>query len=169
MTTTITAVLLLDGEPVDNAEIAFATDIGTLSSPTGTTNSAGEATVILTPSLTSGVATINVTWQGLSESTEVTIATGEVLMQVEPTTITANTADTADVTVTVFLDGNPVVNGIVTFTTNSTQVILSDSTAQTDDFGMATITLSPGTTAEYVEITANWENITDQRIVTIVE
>jgi hypothetical protein len=169
MTTTITAVLLLGGEPVDNTEIAFATDRGTLSSPTATTNSAGEAIVILTPSLTSGVATVNVIWQGLSESTQVTIATGEVLMQVTPTTITANTPDTADITVTVFLDGNPVVNGVVTFTTNSTQVILSDSTVQTDDFGMATITLSPGTTAEYVEITADWENIIDQRIVTIVE
>lgn len=168
LTSTITATILLNGSPVADTLVSFATDRGTLSSYTATTNFVGEATVTLTPSTTPGNATVSVTWQGLSASTVVNIAAGEVLVQAAPTTITANPTETAEITATILLNGSPVANAVVTFATNSTQVTLSATTAQTDDFGIATITLSPGTTAEYVEVTATWENIIGLANVTIV-
>ena len=167
MNSALTALILLDGSPVANTLVSFETNTGTLSAYTVTTDSNGEATVTLNPSATAGIATANVTWQGLSASTVVNIVSGEVLIQTIPTTLTANSTEIANITVTALLDGSPYPNAVITFDTNSTHATLSSTIATTDDFGVAMITLSPGTTAELIEVTATWEDIAGLAYVTI--
>jgi hypothetical protein len=171
MTSTITAHVALNGTPLVGETVTFSATptLGTLSSATATTDAQGDATVTFTPGTNTGTTTITAEWGTLTQSTPVNIAVGMVSVQANATIITANSADTAVITVTVLLDGSPVSNGVVTFATNSTQVNLSDTAVQTDDLGIATTVLSPGTTPEYVEVTATWENIVDQIILTIIE
>lgn len=171
MTSTITAHVTLNGNPLVGETVTFSATptLGTLSSTTATTDAQGDATATFTPGTTIGTTTITAQWGTLTQSTPVNIAVGTVSVQANATTIYANSSDTAVITVTVLLDGSPVSNAVVTFATNSTQVNLSDTTVQTDGFGIATTVLSPGTTPEYVEVTATWENIIGQIILTIVE
>jgi len=171
MTSTITAHVALNGNPLVGETVTFSATpiLGTLSSATAITDAQGDATVTFTPGTTTGTTTITAEWGTLTQSTPVTIAVGMVSVQANATIITANSADIAVITVSVLLDGSPVSNGVVTFATNSTQVNLSDTTVLTDDLGIATTVLSPGTTAEYVTVIATWENIIGQIILEIVE
>lgn len=150
-----------------NVPVTFTTTMGTLSSSTATTDVNGVATITLIPGSNTGIALITAISESLSKSTSVTIASGALLLSADPITLAANSTMTSTITARVILDGNPVADALVTFATNSTQVVLSGTTALTDDLGIATVTLSPGIIAEYVEVTATWENITDLTNITI--
>jgi PKD repeat protein len=74
MTSTITVeVYNIYGYPVANANLTFATDLGTLSSLWAITDANGTATVTLYPSTLPGIANITVTWEGLSQTTTVIV------------------------------------------------------------------------------------------------
>ena len=165
MNSTIMVVLNLDGAAVPNALLNIAVNMGTLSSNTVTTNSVGQANVSLLPGSTTGDATVTFTWQGLSEQAIVTIAEGTTSVQTNATIIIANSTDTAQITATILLDGVVVPKVQVTFET--TLGTLSANSDLTDDFGVASVTLSPGTTTGEAIVTAKWQNITGVANVTI--
>ena len=167
MSSTVTAVLFLDGATVGEALLSFATDLGYLSSGTAITNSGGEAIVTLLPGVVAGDATVSVAWEGLSDSVLVAIGTGVVSVQANVTLIVVNSTETAEINATITLNGNPVVNTMVTF--GSSLGTLADTVALTDDFGVATVMLSPGPELGIAEVTATWENLTRQATVEIVE
>jgi len=66
--------------------------LGTLSSPWAITDTNGIATVTLYPSTSPGIATITATWEGLSQSTTVTINAAPVALFTE----SAETVDTGE-------------------------------------------------------------------------
>lgn len=167
MDSTLTAVLLLDGDPLAGAVVFFATDFGVLSSGTATTNSVGQASVTLFPGLIAEDATVIVSWQGLSDSILVTIGTGVVYVQANATSIIANSAEIAEINATITLNGSPVANTMVTFA--SSLGTLVDTVALTDDFGVATVMLLPGSELGVATVTASWENLTGQTTVEILE
>ena len=171
MTSTITVGVTIDGQPLTGETVNFfaTPTLGTLSSTTATTNSEGEVTITYTPGTETGSTTITAEWGTQTDSIDLTIATGEVQIQATPNMITANSSETANITATILLSGNFVTNEEVIFSTNSTQVTLIPETGQTNDSGIITIALSPGTTAEYVEVAATWEGITNRTIITIIE
>jgi PKD repeat protein len=70
-TSIITATVNDCGIPVENANVTFATDLGTLSAPWALTNADGSATVILNYSGLPGTATVTATWQEYTESVAV--------------------------------------------------------------------------------------------------
>jgi PKD repeat protein len=71
MESTITATVEDSGIPIENANVSFTTDFGTLSAPWALTTTDGVATVTFYYSGSPGTATITATWQGTSESTTV--------------------------------------------------------------------------------------------------
>jgi uncharacterized GH25 family protein len=173
MNSTITARVTLNGNPVPGETVTFTTDalpsLGILSSTTAIANNQGEAYVTFTPGTDTGTTTITATWGTLNQSTFVTVSIADVSIQALPLIITANSPETSEITVHVLIDGTPVANASVTFATNSTQATLMPVLSQTDDLGIATTTLWPGTTSEYVEVTATWEKYTDSVIIVIEE
>ena len=174
MNSTITARVTLNGNPVSGETVTFTTDalpsLGILSSTTAITNDQGEAFVNFIPGIDTGSATITAEWGTLIQSTFVTVSIGEVsIIQALPLIITANSSETSEIRVQVLIEGTPVANAAITFATNSTQVALLPIIAQTDDLGVATTTVWPGTIGEYVEVTATWEKYTDSVIIIIEE
>jgi len=71
MESTITATVEDSGIPIENANVSFTTDFGTLSAPWALTTTDGAATVTFYYSGSPGTATITATWQGSVESTTV--------------------------------------------------------------------------------------------------
>jgi hypothetical protein len=140
-----------------------------LSSFTAITNGLGDAVVTFFPGTGTGIVAITAEWGTLTQSASLTIATGTVAVQANPTTINATLMETGEIEVTVLLNGGPVINGAVTLGTNSSQVNLSAIAVSTDAFGKVRVTLTPGYVAENVEVVATWEGITGSAIVNIVE
>jgi uncharacterized GH25 family protein len=173
MNSTITARVTLNGNPVPGETVTFTADalpsMGILSSTTAITNNQGEAYVTFTPGTETGTANITATWGTLNQSTFVTVSIADVSIQALPLIITANSSETSEITVHVLIEGTPVANASVTFATNSTQATLMPIISQTDDLGIATTTLWPGTISEYVEVTATWEKYTDSVIIVMEE
>ena len=166
MTSEITAIIVIGGSPVNGASVSFTTDRGTLSSQTVSTGPDGRAAVTLSPSTTTpGVATIIATWEGHSKTASVTFASASVSVTANPTTITANSTQTSQINATIILGGNPVGNAQVTFSTTIGSPLAYVSV--TDINGVATFTLSPGSTAGVGQVTATWENITSQTDITV--
>ncbi len=169
LNSTIITSLKLNGNPLSNALLSFATNLGTLSSSTATTNFTGQAKITLLPGATAGDATVTVTWQAVSRSTTIVIAQGSVYVQANPTTLIANSTDTTQITATVSLNGIPVTDAQVTFAT--TLGSLSADFGITDALGTATVTLSPvlmpGQIPGTAEVSATWQNITGISYVTI--
>jgi len=154
MTSTITVVVYLDRNPEVNVNVTFTTDLGTLSSSWATTDATGTATVTLYPSTSPGIANITATWGGVSKSTTVTIAEGIVEISAWPTTISVNSTMNSTITAMVYLNGNPVANVNVTFTTDLGT--LSSSWAITDANGIATVMLYPSTSPGTAIVEATW-------------
>jgi adhesin/invasin len=174
MTSTITAKVALNGNPIPGEIVTFSTDalpsLGALSSNTSITNDEGEAIITFTPGTDTGIANITAKWGTLNQSTSVTISIGEIsIVQTLPPTITANSTMTSEIMAQLLIEGTPVANASITFSTNSTQATLSPVIAQTDVLGMATTTLYPGTIGENVEVKATWENYTDYAVIVIEE
>lgn len=174
MTSRITAKVSLNGNPIPGEIVTFSTDalpsLGILSFNSSITNDEGEAIITFTPGTDTGIANITAEWGTLNQSTSVTISIGEIsIVQTLPPTITANSTMTSEIMAQLLIEGTPVANVSITFSTNSTQATLSPVIAQTDALGIATTTLYPGTISENVEVKATWENYTDYAIIVIEE
>jgi PKD repeat protein/archaellum component FlaF (FlaF/FlaG flagellin family) len=70
-TSIITATVNENGIPLENANVTFTTNLGTLSDPWALTTADGRATVTLRYSGSPGTATVTATWQERSESVTV--------------------------------------------------------------------------------------------------
>ncbi len=154
MTSTITVTGIRDvmGIIAPNVTVDFQTTLGTLSSPTATTNSAGVASVTLYPTTTPGTATVTATWGGESKSTTVTIALGTLSLNANPTVVAAGST-TSTITATVTFGGNPLSGETVAFSASGLGT-LSVSSGTTNLQGRATTTFTPGSTTGTATITA---------------
>ncbi len=154
MTSTVTVTGIRDvmGLIASNVAVNFATTIGTLSSSTAQTNSAGTATVSLYPGTTPGTATVTATWAGVSKSTNVTIALGTLSLTANPTVVAAGST-TSTVTALLTFSGNPLSGETVTFSASGLGT-LSPLSTTTNPQGQATTTFTPGSTTGTATITA---------------
>jgi adhesin/invasin len=167
MTSSITTLITLDGNPAANEQISFSTNLGTLSSPTATTDSNGYAVVTFTAGPTTGTATITATWKGISSSATVNIAQGNLIVTASPATLATGSTMNSTIAALVLLNGIPQVNTPVTFSTNMSG--LSSTTATTNASGIATITLFPGATPGTANVSASWQDLSNSTIVNIVQ
>lgn len=153
--------------PMANLEVLFTTTVGSLNSPTATTNADGEAVVVLTipPGTAPGTATLTGSAQGVSGTTTVEIVDPRDLV----TTIKLESSLLAfdgilggqsEITATVLDDNNLPIPGVeVLFWT--TQGTLSALTVTTDAAGQAivTLTIPAGTPAGTVTVTASAQGV----------
>jgi hypothetical protein len=145
---TITVHWEADGDPVAGETVQFASTRGTLSAPSGVTDSSGNATVTV-QSTTAGAGTITVNGTGVTAQRTVEfVATEAALIDVQPgiftlapneeTTLTATVRDAA---------GNLVKNKLVSFNVDdNTGGNLSVASATTNSQGRAQTVYTAGST-----------------------
>lgn len=151
MTSTITASVNENGIPLENANVSFTTDLGTLSAPWVLTTADGRATVTLKYSGSPGTAIITATWQGSAESTTVVMNAVPVANFTEKAhTVPTNEQITFDASASHDPDGT-IVSYNWDFGDGTNASGITTSHAYTDD-GLYTVTL---TIADNNEATAS--------------
>lgn len=140
------------GQPVKDKAVQWTTDLGTLSSPQGTTSAQGEATVTLT-STQAGQAVVNATVDGRAVSAQPVTFTRTVrgVITVEKERVYPGSKQTVTLTLT-DAAGNPVSGERVDWHTDSGNLWQTQGT--TDAQGRATTTWE-STTPGTVSITAD--------------
>ncbi|MDW8352229.1 MAG: 5'-nucleotidase C-terminal domain-containing protein [Anaerolineae bacterium] len=125
--------------PISGTAVSFATSAGTLSAPSATTNSSGQAVITLTAPITAGTAIVTATADG--EPLPLTFTFLETITA-SPRTLPADGVSTARITVTLRNPNTlaPLSGVTVTFLSNAGT--LSSSAAQTDANGQVVITLT---------------------------
>jgi len=133
---------------------------GSVSSPTSTTNAAGDASVIWT--LGTAVGTDSLT-ASLANGASVTItatavagpfATLDLVSGDNQLTLATQTVSQPFVVKAVDANGNPVAGVSVLFSTNSFDGVLSATSATTDANGLADVTITTGTATGNFTVTA---------------
>jgi len=167
---TITALVMLEGNPVVGANVTFTTDAGTLSSRWALTNASGIATVNLTAGASPAVANITAAWinPSVSDSTTVQFMVETTQTSASPLVLVLRYTTNSTITAVVTFNGNPVVGVNVTFTT--TAGTLSSTWAATNSTGAATVTLSARTWMVPTDaiVTAKWINTPSSTMVRLV-
>lgn len=153
---TITATLAEAGGPVSGESVSFATNIGTLSGQTATTDGNGKASVQLSGLYGGNEATVTATFNlplGGSISDSVTVKCEQyiIIIQAEPEVITPNRSSEITVTLTDYLS-NPAGDRRIEFFT--TKGSLSDYSVYTDSSGVARTTLTGLTVGDKAVVTA---------------
>jgi hypothetical protein len=163
MQSTIRARVTLNGNPIVGEAVTFsaAPVLGVLSPVTVNTDSQGYATTTFTPGTVEDVTTITAGWGTLTQTTEITVSSGDLTLEAVPSTITIG-SDVSKITAKITLNGTPIAGEIVTFTTDATanQGTLSSNIAQTNTDGDATVDFISGTEIGTIIITANWATLT---------
>ena len=144
-----------NGNPVIGQSVNFATTLGGMAPATATTDANGIATATLTAASASGTATVSADTGAASGSTTIAFVAGgpaNVTVSAEPTTLIADGSSTSTITAQVTdATGNPVASETVSFATTTGNI---DATAVTDANGMATATLTAGTTTGTATVSA---------------
>jgi hypothetical protein len=157
MTSTITVTVRdITGILAPNVVINWASTLGTLSSPTSTTNSVGVATITLSPGTTLGTATVIATWGSVTKSINITIATGTLTLTANPTVVSVGSAMTSTITARVTL-GTGLPGETVSFSTDLGTV---SQTATTNTQGYATAIFASETARGTATVTASWGTLT---------
>jgi hypothetical protein len=165
-TSTITAQVLFNGTPVAADQVTFSTNLGEVTPNSAITDSNGYVTATFTAGSTAGIATITATWEGVSGSTDLTIALGKVTLSVTPSQAVNGSTTTFTIAATVELGGVLQPNEQVDFTTSFGT--LSAISAQTDSNGTATVTLEAGPILSPITVTVSWWGITEIATINVV-
>ena len=170
MQSTIRALVTVNGNPIAGETVTFfaAPVLGVLSPTTVNTDSQGYATITFTPGTDEGTTTITAEWGTLTQSTDIIISSGDLILEAIPSTIAAG-SNVSEIKAVITLNGTPIEGEIVTFTTNATpnQGTLSPHTAQTNTNGEAIIYFTSGTEIGTITITAHWGSITQDTTIII--
>jgi len=171
-TSTIAAVLTQAGVgPVLGANIFFATDKGSLSNATDTTDINGKAVVTI-DSLSGGdIATVTASYEitpGNTISDTATIQCTEYVINIvaNPDKVIPGSPSTITATLTNY-EGGPAANKRVDF--YSTEGILSDTSVYTNSSGIAVTTLTLDTVGETANVSAEFGFTSDNVSVECIE
>lgn len=158
----------VNGAPISDYQVTFHTTLGTIER-TAVTDGTGIAEATLRANTPPGTATITTIAGALSASTSVRFVTGPpatMTVIANPTSIAADGANTALITIAVQdSNGNPLAGQTVTLATTLGTVT---SIATTDTAGLATAPLTAGTKVGVATVTATLGAINQQVIVTFV-
>lgn len=168
-TATITATATdSSNSPVSGQAITFTASAGTLAGTQATTNSSGQATVTLTAGTAAVGTTITVTAAtgGVSGQTTVTVGAPAV----KPASLTAVSSassipadGSASATITVFARNaaNDLISGVlVTFSSNSGGVAVTQGTTDTTGSALATLTTAGDSSPRTITVTATAGGLT---------
>ncbi|WP_321944020.1 Ig-like domain-containing protein [Paraburkholderia tropica] len=139
--------------------VSWQTTAGTLSAQSSTTDSSGQASVILTSATLAGTATVTSTAISGSRTASVIFAPDATTAQVtslvaSPVSITANGTSTSTLTATVKDANGNLMSAGVSVSWATSAGTLSASTSTTDSEGKATVVLTSSTTAQTATLTA---------------
>lgn len=125
-TATVTATVRdAEGAPLSGQSVSFQitpNTLGSLSSPSGTTNASGEATVTFTAGTTDGSVTVQATAGSVTGSTRIRIEPNVpipdgIVLTADPTSILGDDIVTATIRAVITAGGTPVEGTVVTFST----------------------------------------------------
>lgn len=139
--------------------VSWQTTAGTLSAQSGTTNSSGKVSVILTSTTVAGTATVTSTAISGSRTASVVFAPDATTAQVtsltaSPDSITANGTSTSTLTATIKDANGNLMSAGVSVTWATSAGTLAAATSTTDSEGKATVILTSSTTAQTATVTA---------------
>jgi len=167
-TSTITATLKDNDEPIIGKIVEFSTNFGDLSNSSAITNESGEATLTLT-SDTVGTAVVDATYCGVAETDTIYFNTPNISVEADPPTITPGSTSAITATLT---DGdeNLVADGTeVSFRILSGKGGLSADSAPTTN-GQATVILTADTeSTTTIEVEATYCGFNDSVDITILQ